>query len=65
MVNGVKEDYYPHNYSSAKGYTKDYRGMQRITNFKGNNYDANFYLYHSKNKTGLMMVRNLLLIGSW
>lgn len=51
MVNGVKEDYYPHNYSSAKGYTKDYRGMQRITNFKGNNYDANFYLYHSKNKT--------------
>lgn len=51
MVNGVKEGYYPHNYSSAKGYTKDYRGMQRITNFKGNNYDANFYLYHSKNKT--------------
>ncbi len=50
-VNGVKIDYYPPYYSSAKGYTKDYRGMQRITNFRGNNYDANFYLYHSKNKT--------------
>lgn len=51
IVDGVAVNYYPQNYSSAKGYTKDYRGMQRITNFRGNNYDANFYLYHSKNKT--------------
>lgn len=51
VIDGVAVNYYPQNYSSAKGYTKDYRGMQRITNFKGNNYDANFYLYHSKNKT--------------
>lgn len=51
VIDGVAVNYYPKNYSSAKGYTKDYRGMQRITNFKGNNYDANFYLYHSKNKT--------------
>ena len=51
IVNGVKVDYYPTYYSSAKGYTTNYRGMQRITNFRGNNYDANFYLYHSKNKT--------------
>lgn len=51
VIDGVAVNYYPKNYSSAKGYPKDYRGMQRITNFKGNNYDANFYLYHSKNKT--------------
>lgn len=50
-VNSLKVDYYPTSYQGAKGYTTNYRGMQPIYNFTGKNYDANYYLYHSKGKT--------------
>lgn len=51
IVNSLKVDYYPTSYQGAKGYTTNYRGMQPIYNFTGKNYDANYYLYHSKGKT--------------
>ena len=51
LIDGVKKDYYPPYYSLAKNYIKNYRGLNRITNFVKNNYNANFYLYHSKNRT--------------
>lgn len=50
-VNGNPVEYYPTYYASAKGYTTDYRGQNELSNFTGSNYDANYYLYHSKNKT--------------
>lgn len=50
-VNSLKVDYYPTSYQGAKGYTTNYRGMQPIYNFTGKNYDANYYLYHSKGNT--------------
>ena len=50
-VNGVTTAYYPTNYTSAKGYTTDYRGQNKLTAYDGTNASAaHYYLYHSKNK---------------
>ncbi|MGM9810107.1 MAG: hypothetical protein ACI30J_04480 [Paludibacteraceae bacterium] len=50
-VNGVATSYYPTNYTSAKGYTTDYRGQNALTAYDGTNANAaHYYLYHSKDK---------------
>ena len=45
------QPYYPNNYSSAKGYTTDYRGQTKLIPYDGSNANtAHFFLYHSANK---------------
>ncbi|MGM9836899.1 MAG: hypothetical protein ACI30A_00230 [Paludibacteraceae bacterium] len=51
IINGVATPYYPSYYTQAKGYTTEYRGQNELNHFTGANYDADYYLYHSKNKT--------------
>lgn len=52
MVNGVATPYYPSYYTQAKGYSTDYRGQNELVWFDGTNAaNANFFLYHSANKT--------------